>query len=272
LLNIEKIMLYHKTYKKDKSDDWVVFIHGAGGSSIVWYKQIQPYSHHFNVLLIDLHGHGKSVRIPGKRNYTFENIARDVLNVLDHLHIPKAHFVGVSMGTIIVRKLANMNKERVKSMILVGAITKLNFKSRFLVKIGRIFHKIIPHMWLYKALAFVIMPMNKSNESRNVFIREARKLARHEFIRWFKLTRRLTAKLEQIENEDSGLPTLYVMGDQDYILLEPVKDLVNACKNKSLAIIDKCGHVVNIEKAEIFNELSIDFIRQIDYRSTVSAR
>jgi pimeloyl-ACP methyl ester carboxylesterase len=263
-------MLYNKIYLKESTADWVVFIHGAGGSSVVWYKQIQSYSRHFNLLLIDLHGHGKSASGNVNLKYTFENIAQGILKVLDYHKIPQAHFVGVSMGTIIVRKLAGLQKERVKSMILVGAVTKLNLKSRFLVKAGRIFHQIMPYMWLYKALAFVIMPMASSEESRSVFIREARKLARHEFIRWFKLTRRLTAKLQQLESEDPQLPTLYVMGDQDYILLEPVKVIVNACKHKSLAIIDKCGHVVNIEKADIFNELTIDFIRKLNVKPEFS--
>ncbi len=256
-------MLYYKTYLNKESDQWVVFIHGAGGSSVVWYKQIQPYARHFNLLLIDLHGHGRSAKgsETGTSHYTFKNIASDVVKVLNHIGIKKAHFVGVSMGTIIVRQLAEIHKEYVSSMIMVGAITKLNLKSRFLVRVGQIFHKVIPYMWLYKVFAFIIMPMDQHEESRSVFIREARKLARHEFIRWFKLTNRLTAKLQRMEEEDPGIPILYVMGEQDYILLEPVKELVKKYKTRSLAVIEKCGHVANIEKAELFNELSIDFLK-----------
>lgn len=273
-MHLNTIMLYHKIYPNKKSDDWVVFIHGAGGSSVVWFKQIQSYARHFNLMLIDLHGHGKSAK--GEKafgtRYSFENIAMDIVRILDFRNISKAHFVGVSMGTIIVRKLAEIKKEYVQSMILVGAITKLNMKSRFLVRMGQMFHKVIPYMWLYKVFAFIIMPMDHHEESRSVFIREARKLARHEFIRWFKLTNRLTAKLKRMEAEDPGVPTLYVMGEQDYILLEPVKELVKKYKNRSLAVIEKCGHVVNIERAELFNELSINFIQQINKPALVSGK
>lgn len=260
---VVKVMLYHKIYPNKETDDWVVFIHGAGGSSVVWFKQIQSYARHFNLLLIDLHGHGRSAKGDKLHDtrYSFENIALDIVKILDYRKIPRAHFVGVSMGTIIVRKLAEIKKEYVRSMILVGAITKLNLKSRFLMRFGGIFHKVIPYMWLYKVFAFIIMPMDQHEESRSVFIREARKLARHEFIRWFKLTHRLTSKLKRMETEDPGIPILYVMGEQDYILLEPVKDLVKKYKNRSLAVIEKCGHVVNIEKPDVFNEVSIDFIR-----------
>ena len=121
-------MLYHKTFLNKDSDEWVVFIHGAGGSSVVWFRQIQPYAKQFNVLLIDLHGHGRSAKGTEAKtpSYSFENIALDIIKVLDYRKITKAHFVGVSMGTIIVRKIAEIRKEYVKSMILVGAITKLN--------------------------------------------------------------------------------------------------------------------------------------------------
>ena len=35
-------------------------MHGAGGSSSIWFKQLRAYREHFNVLLLDLRGHGQS--------------------------------------------------------------------------------------------------------------------------------------------------------------------------------------------------------------------
>jgi pimeloyl-ACP methyl ester carboxylesterase len=53
-------MLYYKTYPKPDCAEWVVFVHGAGGSSSIWFKQIKDFSRYFNVLMVDLRGHGKS--------------------------------------------------------------------------------------------------------------------------------------------------------------------------------------------------------------------
>ncbi len=267
-------MLYHKTYLNDNSSEWVVFIHGAGGSSVVWYKQIQAYCRHFNLLLIDLRGHGRSAEGPALKrfDYSFESIALDIVEVLDHLNIRQAHFVGVSLGTIIIRRLADLHKEYVKSMIMVGAITRLNFKSRFFVKLGQLFHNIMPYMWLYRFFAFIIMPRDDAQESRNVFVQEAQKLARKEFIRWFMLTRRLTAKLKKMDEDNTGIPVLYVMGEQDHMFLEPIRERVKKFKNQTLSVVEKCGHVVNIEKAAVFNELSIEFIRQLSPQTIKSDR
>lgn len=264
-------MLYHKIIKLSDDADWVVFVHGAGGSSAVWFKQVKSYKKHFNLLLIDLRGHGKSDDGPafGKMNYSFESIASDVIDVLDHVGISRAHFVGVSLGTIIIRQLVDIAPQYVQSIVFVGAITKLSFKSRFLVRMGRIFKSVIPYMLLYRLFAFVIMPLDGHQESRSVFVREARKLAQKEFIRWFNLTRHFGEKLKLFEEVDPKIPTLYVMGDQDHMFLEPIYKMVEKFRNQTLHIVEKCGHVVNIEKPKIFNELSIAFLQQQRERKEV---
>ena len=48
-------MLHYTIYKNnDTSLPWLTFIHGAGGSSSIWHKQIRFFSKFFNLLLIDL--------------------------------------------------------------------------------------------------------------------------------------------------------------------------------------------------------------------------
>jgi pimeloyl-ACP methyl ester carboxylesterase len=257
-------MLYYKEFVHPQSAEWVVFIHGAGGSSAVWYKQLKDFKKEFNLLLIDLRGHGKSADLPQavwNDKYTFEAVTGDIIEVLDHLKTPPAHFMGVSLGTILARQLAELEPQRVKSLILAGAITRLNAQSRILVFLGNTFKRVIPYMWLYRLFAFIIMPRKQHEESRNLFVREAQKLCQKEFIRWFKLTKDINPLLKFFKEKDLGIPTLYVMGDQDVMFLEPVKNLVKIHKNSILTILEKCGHVVNVEKPDHFNHLSMAFIK-----------
>lgn len=257
-------MLYYKEFVHPQSSEWVVFIHGAGGSSAVWFKQLKDFKKEFNLLLIDLRGHGKSVDLPQavwNDEYTFEAVTGDIIQVLDHLKTPPAHFMGVSLGTILARQLAELEPQRVKSLIMAGAITRLNAQSRILVFLGNTFKRVIPFMWLYRLFAFVIMPRKQHEESRNLFVREAQKLCQKEFIRWFKLTSTINPLLKLFKERDLGIPTLYVMGDQDVMFLEPVKNLVKSHKNSVLKILTKCGHVVNVEQPDQFNNLSMAFIK-----------
>ncbi len=257
-------MLYHKEYIHATSKEWVVFIHGAGGSSAVWYKQLKDFREKFNLLLIDLRGHGKSADIPEaiyNETYTFKAVTSDIIEVLDHLKTPPAHFMGVSLGTILVRQLAELEKWRVKSLVLAGAVTRLTIQSQVLVYLGNLFKRFIPYMWLYRLFAFVIMPRKQNAESRNLFIREAQKLCQKEFIRWFKLTKDINPLLRYFKESDLGIPTLYVMGDQDVMFLEPVRQIIKTHKYAVLNILEKCGHVVNVERPQEFNQLSLQFIQ-----------
>jgi pimeloyl-ACP methyl ester carboxylesterase len=257
-------MLYYKKFDHSTSEEWVVFIHGAGGSSAVWYKQLKDFKNDFNLLLIDLRGHGKSVDLPKaiyNEEYTFAAVTEDIIEVLDTLQIPPAHFMGVSLGTILVRQLAELEKDRVKSLVLAGAVTRLTTQSRILVFLGNAFKRIIPFMWLYRLFAFIIMPRKQHAESRNLFIQEAQKLCQKEFIRWFKLTKDINPLLRYFKESDLGIPTLYVMGDQDVMFLEPVRNIIKTHKSSILTILERCGHVVNVERPEEFNQLSLAFIQ-----------
>ncbi len=260
-----KPLLFHKTYLHPTSQEWVVFVHGAGGSSSIWFKQIKAYKQHFNLLLIDLRGHGKSNQLLKEiitSRYTFTEVSQDILKVLDHLKIQSAHFVGMSLGTIIVRTLAELAAERVNSMVLGGAVTRLNARSQILVKLGNLCKHILPYMWLYKLFAYIVMPQRNQRESRHLFIREAKKLCQKEFKRWFILASDVNPLMKYFKDRELAIPTLYLMGDRDYMFIQPVKEMVAAHKLSVLREIPNCGHVCNVERPEDFNQHSIAFIKQ----------
>lgn len=255
-------MLYHKTYRHASSQEWVTFVHGAGGSSSIWYKQLREYCKEFNVLLLDLRGHGNSFKgSPKMKNYTFKQVTQEILDVLDHLKIEKSHFVGISLGTILIRELAEIRPSAIKSMVLGGAIVKFNFRGRFLMKIGNVFKSVLPYMFLYKLFAFAIMPRKAHTESRNLFINEAKKVVQHEFLRWFKLTSSVNKLLKFHRTKDVKIPTLYLMGSEDYMFLEPIKEVVEKHMRSMLEVIPDCGHVVNVDRPAVFNKLSIRFLK-----------
>tara|TARA_R110002050_G_scaffold168440_1_gene299628 strand:- start:462 stop:1256 length:795 start_codon:yes stop_codon:yes gene_type:complete len=256
-------LLHYITYKHKASTVWVTFVHGAGGSSSIWFKQIREFKKHFNVLLLDLRGHGNSK--PNLKNvfdekYTFDVITNDIVEVINFENIEKSHFVGISLGTILIRNLAEMHPERVESMVMGGAIMKLNLRSQILMKLGIIFKTIIPYLWLYKFFAFIIMPNKNHKESRSLFVREAKKLYQKEFIRWFKLTSEINPLLRFFRAADIKIPTLYVMGEEDYLFLPSIRKIVGFHQNSKLLVVEDCGHVVNVEQPKFFNDEVIKYL------------
>jgi pimeloyl-ACP methyl ester carboxylesterase len=258
---------YTKFLCKNKDAGWITFVHGAGGSSTIWFKQIKYFSKKYNLLLLDLRGHGKSKSIPinpFKKKYTFDSITNDILEVINAEKIKKSHFVGISLGSILIRNFAERNPNRVKSLIMGGAIMKLNFKSKVLMFLGNSTKSILPYMWIYKLFAFIVMPNNNHKESRLLFVKEAKKLYQKEFKRWFQLTTELAPLLKFFRQIEIQIPTYYIMGDQDYMFLSSVREIVKNHKNSKLFVVRNCGHVVNVEKPNIFNLKMFEFIGKSD--------
>lgn len=256
-------MLNYTTYIHDSSTVWVTFVHGAGGSSSIWFKQIREFKKHFNVLLLDLRGHGNSK--PSLKNvfdeqYTFDSITNDIVEVIDFENIQESHFIGISLGTILIRNLAEKYPERVESMVMGGAIMKLNLRSQILMKLGVILKSVVPYLWLYQFFAFVIMPNKNHKESRLLFVREAKKLYQKEFIRWFKLTSEIKPLLKFFRTVDIKIPTLYIMGEEDYLFLPSIQKIVGLHQNSELFVVADCGHVVNVEQPKLFNEMVIKYL------------
>lgn len=259
-------MLSYRRHFISPAHEWVVFVHGAGGSSSIWYRQVREFRRNFNVLLVDLRGHGDSqpqlLRPLTSDEYSFDVLAAEILEVLDHERIDSAHFVGISLGCILIRILGEQAPERVRSMIMGGAIVRLNLRSRFLVGMGNACKRFIPFMWLYRLFAWVIMPRRRHRASRLLFVGQAKRLCQKEFIRWYRLTYNVNPLLRLFEERELPIPTLYVMGDEDYMFLPPVARIAERhTRFTRLEVLPDSGHVVNVDRPDLFNLLSIGFIR-----------
>ena len=97
-----------------------LFLHFGGTNLMVWQRVVPYFQDRYHLILVDLRGHGKS-DIP-EGGYHMDEMARDVIGVLDYLHIDKAHIIGSSLGAEVGLSLAANHQERVLSLVLDGAL------------------------------------------------------------------------------------------------------------------------------------------------------
>lgn len=251
---------YTKMNHKKENVDTVVFVHGIGGGSNIWSRQLRAFRKHFHLLFIDLPGHGdSSYGLHDMKEHSFDAIVEEVTKVLKKENIKNAHFVGISLGTIVIQHLNDKHPEMVKSMVLGGAVEKFNVSARLIIGAAEALKRFVPYMWLYKICALILMPRAHHAESRIAFVKEAYKLGKREFLYWMKLHKDVEETVQEAKHNHTT-PKLYIMGSEDYMFLPSVQESIHQNKNEKLKVIDRCGHVCNIERHEEFNQSAIDFL------------
>lgn len=257
-------MLHYKTIENNHLDRWIVLIHGAGGSIEVWFRQVADYARHFNLLLVDLAGHGGSANEAFGKGFNFTRAAEQVMEVVNHLKIAKGHFIGLSLGSIVVRIIAKHNPHKVSSMVLAGAVTDLNAKVRTLLTLAATFKRVIPYALIKSVIAKCLIPQKKYNGSKRLFLNNSKKVSFDSFLNWLKLGDGVRSYIRDLFDEYISIPTLYLMGEDDKLFLPQVQQTVrNGGDNVSLIVVPNAGHVCNVDNKGFFNQHSLDFMRSV---------
>ncbi len=96
----------------------VVLIHAVGLDLSYWKEQIQVLAPNYDVIAIDLPGHGQSAAPPA--DWSFEKAAAGVVAILDDADVRAAHLVGLSIGGMIAQEAAISYPTRIRSLILLA--------------------------------------------------------------------------------------------------------------------------------------------------------
>lgn len=114
----------------------LVLTHSLGTNADLWALQVPALSGHFRVIRYDTRGHGLSSQPPGE--YTFSTLADDLLGLLDHLGIAKAHLCGTSMGGMTVMQAALKRPDRVESLILCNTAARIGSVESWTARIAMV--------------------------------------------------------------------------------------------------------------------------------------
>jgi pimeloyl-ACP methyl ester carboxylesterase len=115
LAKIGDIQIYYEEYGEGQA---LIMILGIGQDTATWEFQISDFSKHFRLILLDNRDSGKSSSC--SETYTTETMARDILGLMDHLRIARAHLLGTSMGGMIAQQVALIAPERVISLVMAS--------------------------------------------------------------------------------------------------------------------------------------------------------
>src|SRR5690606_41294833 len=96
----------------------LVLIHGLGMPATTWYRQVPAFAARHQVIVLDNRGAGRSDQ--PYEGYSIHRMAQDVVELLDHRNIPRAHILGLPRGGLIAPALALSRPERLHGLIPGG--------------------------------------------------------------------------------------------------------------------------------------------------------
>jgi pimeloyl-ACP methyl ester carboxylesterase len=263
-------ILHHFIYKQDESFDWMVFIHGAGGSSITWKHQVKAFKPFFNLLLIDMRDHGYSKDLePEYSTYDFDIVTDDVLRTIDYVGIKRAHFLSLSLGSIVLQRLYDRRPDLIESMIMAGGVFKADWKIRLFAHSGKFLSYFVPFRWIYDTFIMIVLPRENHAPSRRLYRLQSKKLTPTEFLKWLGLYRDFFSIVKRFYRRKLRTSSLIVMGGQDHVFLEAAQRFAKKQKEQAeLVVIEGCGHLCNLEEVQRFNEAVLKWLGK-EEKSTV---
>jgi pimeloyl-ACP methyl ester carboxylesterase len=108
-------------YVVEGTGEPIVLVHGFGGSLEAWrgVDILQNLSRDHQVIAFDMRGHGKSAKPHDPKLYG-RQMSVDIVRLMDHLHIHRAHIVGYSMGGMVTSQLLTLRPERFLTATLIA--------------------------------------------------------------------------------------------------------------------------------------------------------
>ncbi len=107
-------------YQDHGQGEALVLVPGMGADHISWLRQLPAFRRHYRVIIYDPRGLGRSSR--PREPYAFKALADDVIGLMDHLGVEKAHVLGQSLGGVVAQEIAIDYPGRVLKLVLVSTL------------------------------------------------------------------------------------------------------------------------------------------------------
>lgn len=237
----------------------LLLIHGLGSSGRDWEYQIPDFKDHYQVITVDLRGHGRSSKPKGP--YSIVGFADDVFALLKALNFESVHVLGISMGTSVGFELVLKYPKMVRTFIGVNMGVSLPVKT-------------IQEKWqfLKRTLIVKLVGMKKMGEflAPRLFPDPSQEhLIKMVADRWAEndkkayLTAMNALKNWSVEDKLSQIqvPTLIVASDGDYTPVHVKEEYVTKIPHAKLVVMEQAHHAVPVEKPEEFNVIALNFLK-----------
>lgn len=245
------------SYTEHGSGAPLLCITGINATQAMWSRHfIATLAAHFRVIIYDHRGVGSSV---GPRPYSIAGFADDARLLIDHLGLPKAHILGVSMGGMIAQHMAVYFPNCVDHLIL-GATACAGYlvRPKLKVLLGALFY-LKPDL---AARALVSEEFLKADPSHLPALLATMKSASAGTAVFLEQLVAIAAFNLRGELGNIKAPTLILAGTDDQIISDQNSDLIaSVITGAKLIKWTGVGHLFPRERPEATAQALVDFVR-----------
>jgi 2-succinyl-6-hydroxy-2,4-cyclohexadiene-1-carboxylate synthase len=253
-LNVE---FFSEFNPKSKS---ILFLHGFTGSANDWKEAGQKIISSFNVIALDLVGHGKSSSPTDVNLYKSNELINQILFVIDYLKIEKIILCGYSMGGRVALSFASAHPERISALVLESTSTGIENEDKRKTRTTsdeQLADFIESHSIEEFVDKWMEMEIFKSQKSlpteilQNLMIAKSQnsKIGLANSLKGFG-----TGVMPYLGNEikKMSFPVLLITGKLDSKFSQINSELVKRFPNSAHKIVGSAGHGVHFESQEEF--------------------
>ncbi|MEI9940318.1 MAG: alpha/beta hydrolase [Pseudomonadota bacterium] len=257
------VRLYTETFGSE-ANPGIIFCHGFGGSARNFRLQARLLEARFRVTLFDLRGHARSPAPVGAESYRIEALLSDLDELVQAQPTPLI-LAGLSLGAKLSLDYALRYPERVRALVLASYPTSGDVEKRRAWALG--FADAIEQRGLDEAGAeFVWGERSRFDPKGAKLIRQG--LLEHSPQALAHIQREVLAASLSPERlapqlRELRIPTCLIAGTDDPESLGPCRELAKLLPLAELHELENAGHVVNLTRPTLFNQILLDFLAQL---------
>lgn len=247
----------------------ILFVHEFAADYASWEPQMRYFSRKHRCITYSARGYTPSHVPEAPGDYSYEHFRNDAIAVLDHLKIPAAHLVGLSMGAYSSLQVGLHAPKRTLSLTLAGvgsgieADRLIKFREECETRAQQFEREGSTEVArLYGMgpgrIPFLVKDPRGFREFNDAFGQHDAQGSANT-MRGFQGSR---PPLSEFRDDITKLtlPTLIIVGDEDDSCIEASLFLKQQIATSGLAMFPKTGHVLNLEEPTLFNEALEQFL------------
>lgn len=259
-------------YEEAGSGALLLFIHEFAGDHRSWEPQMRFFARYFRCVAYDARGFPPSEVPEDPERYSQAHARDDVVAILDHLRVERAHIVGLSMGGFAALHVGISYPQRARSLVIAGCGygAEPDKRQAFLAECEAAAASFESN-WSEAASKYALGPtrvqfQNKDPRGWSEFARQfAERSPKGQVLTMRGVQKRRPSLWELVDGmKRIDVPTLIVTGDEDDPCLEPALLMKRSIATSGLVVLPCSGHTINLEEPQAFNQALLEFLLRVD--------